>query len=171
MHWLLVTLLSVFQTQPAAPCERVDGGSQLLSAIQRTTLKVRHPGFEVKRQCGADLRDIINVDARYASVAAGDFDADGRIDVAVLVESRTQGRTLVVVFMSSVRGGPVVAGDGDAYVTTISRGTLGHDFDTETDFTYTTDAIFTGDLHCCGASLIWRDGKFARNTTGPRRPP
>jgi hypothetical protein len=23
-----------------------------------------------------------------------------------------------------------------------------------------TDAIFTGDYHCCGSSLIWRKGKF-----------
>ena len=166
LHWLFITMLSLSQGQPAAPCERVDGGSQLLSVAQKATLASRHPGWQVRRQCVTEVADFADIDPKYASVTAGDYDADGRIDVAVLLESQAAGRGKIVVFLSSVRGGPVVADDsGNLYITTTLRGSLGHDFDTERDFTHERDAIFAGDFHCCGFSLIWRDGKFVRIAT------
>ena len=163
-HWLLVTWLLPFQAQSATPCERVDGGSQLLSVMQRATLASRHPGWSVRRQCVTQVMESTDLDPKFASVTAGDYDADGKIDVAVLLESKAE-QTRVVVFLSSAGSVPVVAGDGSMYVGTISRGSRGHDYDTERDFTYLNDAIFTGDFHCCGASFIWREGRFVRVAT------
>jgi|KBSSwiStaDraftv2_1062776.scaffolds.fasta_scaffold762437_2 hypothetical protein len=143
------------------PCELVDGGSRVLTSAMKTVLASKYRSWRVKSQCAGEPET--DIDPRWASVASGDYDSDGKVDQAVLLESA--GRTIVLVFMSSVSGGPVVAGDGSEHLSTITRGSRGHDFDTEKDFTYETDALYTGDYHCCGASLVWRNGKFFRFTS------
>jgi len=147
------------------PCELVDGGSHVLTPQMKATLATRYRSYRVHQQCVAENRDL-DRDPTFSSVASGDYDADGRVDQAVLLEPRTAAvRRIVVVFMTSAGGAAVLAGDGFSFVSTINRGTLGHNWDTEQDFTYTTDAIFTGDFHCCGASFVWRNGKFYRFTS------
>jgi hypothetical protein len=143
------------------PCDPVDGGSHVLTAEMKSMLATVYRSWQVRRQCVAEATENA-VDPKWASVASGDYDADGRIDQAVLLESKTRPgrRTIVVVFMSSIGPTPVLAGDGSAHISTIPRGRRGHNFDIAKDFTYMTDAIFTGDYHCCGGSLIWRKGKF-----------
>jgi hypothetical protein len=163
--WFLFASLLLPPSQATKPCERVDGGSQLLSTVQKATLASRFPGWNVRRQCVTEVMENTDLDPKMASVAAGDYDGDGRTDVAVLLESAAADRTMVVVFMSRTGSLPVTAGDGSGYLGTISRGSRGHDYETERDFTYTSDAIFTGDFRCCGASFIWRDGKFVRVAT------
>ena len=144
------------------PCELVDGGSRVLTAEMKSVLASKYRSWRVKSQCAGEPET--DIDPKWASVASGDYDSDGKVDQAVLLESA--GRTIVLVFLSSVTGGPVVAGDGSQHLSTITRGTRGHNFETEKDFTYETDALYTGDYHCCGYSLLWQKGKFIRIATG-----
>lgn len=142
------------------PCEQVDGGSPILTPQMKASLASRYRSWQVRRQCVGEAREHA-IDPKWASVASGDYDADGRIDQAVLLEPKSSSnRTIVVVFMSSVGSVPVLAGAGPQQIVTIPRGRRGHNYETERDFTYVNDAIFAGDYHCCGVSLIWRDGKF-----------
>jgi hypothetical protein len=155
------------QTKPrlqsdGKPCELVDGGSHVLTPSMKTILASKYRGSRLRQQCAGETET--DIDPRWASVASGDYDSDGKVDQAVLLESIAEGRIIVVVFLSSI--GPVVAGDGSEHLSTITRGTRGHDFDTEKDFTYETDALYTGDYHCCGYSLLWQKGRFIRITTG-----
>lgn len=142
------------------PCEPVDGGSHVLTPEMKASLASRYRSWQVRTQCVGEATDNA-IDPKWASVASGDYDGDGRIDQAILLEPKSSSnRTIVVVFMSSIGSEPVLAGDGSQQMATIPRGRRGHNFDTERDFTYENDAIFVGDYHCCGASLIWRNGKF-----------
>jgi hypothetical protein len=169
--WVLSIALSALapqlRQQDGKPCESVDGGSHALSARVKSVLASRYSNWEVRRQCVAEVTEVTDLDPRWASVASGDYDADGRIDHAILLQPKpaTSGKLTIVVFLSSVGGEPVVAGEGNLYVSTVTRGSRGHNHDTGQDFTYSNDAIFSGDFHCCGYSLIWRDGKFIRVTT------
>jgi hypothetical protein len=147
------------------PCELVDGGSHVLTSQMKATLATRYRSYLVHQQCVGENR-VIDLDPAWSSVASGDYDADGKVDQAVLLETKAMpGRTIVVVFMSSLGGSALLAGEGSSYISTINRGGLGHNWDTEQDFTYTTDAIFSGDFHCCGVSFVWRNGKFYRFTS------
>ena len=169
--WALSIVLSSLAPQPrqqnGKPCESVDGGSQALSARVRSVLAARYRSWEVRRQCAAEVTEVTDLDPKWASVASGDYDADGRIDYAILLQPKPthSGKLIIVVFLSSVGDEPVVAGEGNLYISTVTRGSRGHNHDTGQDFTYTNDAIFSGDFHCCGYSLIWREGKFIRVTT------
>ena len=166
----LVTSLAVRSQVPVRlqsdgkPCELVDGGSRVLTPEMKTVLASKYRSWQLKSQCAGEPET--DIDPRWASVASGDYDSDGKVDQAVLLESKPAGRTIVLVFMSSVSGGPVVAGDGSEHLSTITRGTRGHNFETEKDFTYEADALYTGDYHCCGYSFLWQKGKFIRITTG-----
>ena len=155
------------QQQDGKPCEAVDGGSHVLDARMRDVLASRYRSWEVRRQCVAEVTLVTDLDPKWASAASGDYDADGKVDHAILLQPKApaSGRPIVVVFLSSVGNEPVLAGDGNLYISTVRRGSRGHDHDTGRDFTYTTDAIFSGDFHCCGFSLIWRNGKFVRVST------
>ena len=147
------------------PCKPVDGGSHVLTSQMKATLATRYRSYQVHQQCVGE-NQIVDIDPAWSSVASGDYDADGKIDQAVLLDlTAPTRRRIVVVFMSSLGGTTVLAGDGLSYISTINRGSLGHNWDTEQDFTYTTDAIFSGDFHCCGVSFLWRNGKFYRFTS------
>lgn len=142
------------------PCEAVDGGTHALPPAIRKVLSSRYRSWQVRHQCVGETENF-DVDPQWASIASGDYDADGKVDHAVLLETRTPPRrTIIVVFLSSA--GRVVVEDGRSYVSTINRGSRGHNFETEKDFTYETDAIFSSAYECCGFSLIWRNGRFIR---------
>jgi hypothetical protein len=171
MKILLLTVLAlVAPTQERKqddghPCVPVDGGSHLLTSQMKATLATRYRSYQVAQQCVGENKDL-GFDPAWRSVAFGDYDGDSRVDQAVLLELKApRRRTIVVVFMTSLGGAAVLAGDGSIYISTINRGSLGRNWDIEQDFTYTADAIFSGDFHCCGVSFVWRNGKFVRFTS------
>ena len=151
------------------PCEQVDGGSHVLTPEMKASLASRYRSWQVRMQCVGEARENA-IDPKWASVASGDYDGDGRIDQAILLESKSSAnRTIVVVFMSSVGSEPVLAGPGSQQMSTIPRGRRGHNYELDRDFTYESDAIFVGDYHCCGASLIWRTGNSSRSRPATSR--
>jgi hypothetical protein len=165
---LMMPIAAPSQTKPRLqsdgnPCELVDGGSHVLTPAKKAVLASRYGNFRLRQQCGGETET--DLDPRWASVASGDYDSDGKVDQAVLLEPVGAGHVTIVVFMSSVSSGPVVAGDGSGHLSTITRGTRGHNFETEKDFTYEADALYTGDYECCGYSLVWQKGKFVRIAT------
>src|SRR5262245_23801861 len=84
------------------PCDAVDGGSQALTAEMRSGLATRYRSWQVRHQC-AEEATVNGVDPKWASVASGDYDADGKVDQAVLLGLKSSpDRTIVVVFLSSV---------------------------------------------------------------------
>ena len=160
MTWSLVQQPTL--QEDGKPCELVDGGSHVLSLEMRKALATRYRSWQVRAQCVGEATER-GIDPAWASVAAGDYDGDGSIDQAVLLQQKSAlERTIVVVFLSSGGATPVLAGEGSMHLGTVNRGSRGHDYEAVRDFTYTRDAIATGDYHCCGFSLIWRDGKFVR---------
>ena len=150
------------QQQDGKPCEAVDGGSHVLSPEMSSALATRYRSWQVRLQCVGEAKEL-GLDPKWASVASGDYDGDGRIDQAVLLQQKSAlDRTIVVVFLSSGGAAPVLAGDGSMHLGTVNRGSRGHDYEAVRDFTFTRDAIATGDYHCCGFSLVWRSGRFVR---------
>ena len=102
------------------------------------------------------------------SVARGDFDGDGRFDLAVLLRARSGWLgTIIVVFLDIERGShPIVAGDGLETIATVRKGVRGHSYDDGRTFTYLADSIVTGCCECCAHALIYRRGRFFRVTVG-----
>ena len=166
---MLAAAGSAVAGQPKTPCDRVDGGTHLLTDAMRAALASRYRSYQVRRQCLADLTENTDLDPKALSVTSGDYDDDGHKDVAVLLESKpgaqAGARVIIVAFLSSRGGSPVYAGEGNGYVSSNAKGDLGHNWDLEQDFTFQRDAIFTGDFHCCGYSLIFVKGRFIRITT------
>jgi hypothetical protein len=165
---IFVKEFKLVEPQSKGPCQMIDGGSQLLNPAQLRLLASRYRSWEIRRQCPADVDPYSNMDPRALSVTIGDYDADGKPDVAVLMQSRNLARTdgtIVVAFMTSLGDAPVFAGRGSLFVATNKKGEAAHDFSLERDFTFTRDAIFTGDFHCCGDSLLFTSGRFIRIPT------
>lgn len=162
-HVLMAAFVLSAQTllqNDGTPCNPVDGGSHVLTAKMNAVLASRYRSWQVRHQCVAEATEN-GVDPKWGSVASGDYDGDGKIDQAVLLRLKTSAsRTIVVVFLSTIGELPVLAGQGSEHLATIPRGSRGHNYDTEQDVTYRTDAIFTGDYHCCGVSMVWRNGRF-----------
>ena len=167
---LLATVAVIEARQPTAPCERVDSGPHLLTVAMKEALASRFRSWEIRKQCLSDVGPNSDLDPKALSVTSGDYDDDGSKDYAVLLEWKTPvvrrgSAVIVVAFLSSAGGAPVFAGDGSLFVTSNAKGDLGHNWDIEQDFTFPRDAIFTGDFHCCGHSLLFVKGRFIRITT------
>lgn len=67
------------------PCDLVDGGSHVLTTPMRAVLASQYRSWAVRRQCKSEP-SVLRLDPQGASVASGDYDADGRVDQAVLLD-------------------------------------------------------------------------------------
>jgi len=105
-------------------CERnVDGGMAALPDAARAALESRYPSWEVAPHCPDDVEQYLALHGRRTpSVTAGDFDGDGRSDLAVLLRARSGWPgAVIVVFLDSERGStPIVAGGGLDVIATIA---------------------------------------------------
>jgi len=153
------------------PCERVDGGSHLLPEDVRAVIQSTYRSWEVARHCRRDLEREQSYGLMTPSVAVGDFDGDGRSDLAVLLRARSGWpRTIIVAFLDTERGlTTVLAGDGLEVISTIPKGTLDYSYDDNRMITFQNDAIETSCCECCGDALIYRRGRFFRVTTADSR--
>ena len=98
------------------------------------------------------------------TVAYGDFDDDGRTDVALLIHTASQfGSIKIVACLSSIGATkPVVVetpycSDG---ITRVSKGQRYYDFATEREGTYPKDGIHAYCFEKAGATYIFSDGTF-----------
>jgi hypothetical protein len=98
------------------------------------------------------------------TVAYGDFDDDGRKDVALLVQTASEPGSIKIVACLSSLGAikPVVVErpyctDG---ITRVSKGQRYHDFATEREGAYPKDGIHAYCFEKAGATYIFTDGSF-----------
>ncbi len=98
------------------------------------------------------------------TVAYGDFDDDGRKDVALLIQTASEsGSVKIAVCLSSLGATqPVVVErpyctDG---ITRVSKGQRYHDFATELEGAYPKDGIHAYCFEKAGATYIFTDGSF-----------
>jgi hypothetical protein len=97
------------------------------------------------------------------SRSRGDYDGDGKADIAILLSSASAGKYAISVCLSSKpSGSPELI--KDAYtagpISTTPKGRKYHDFDTNTEHTYERDGIGSYCCECCGATYIYRSGQF-----------
>ncbi len=99
----------------------------------------------------------------------GDWNGDGKIDYAVLIEhgklKNPQGevigeRTFTIAFVRTRKGFKHFTLEGGDYIQIFKKGEKDYNYDSGKDFIYKNDAIFVGIGECCGSSYIWKKGKF-----------
>lgn len=98
------------------------------------------------------------------STARGDYDGDGRKDDALLPKPKSgSGKYAISVCLSSK---PTALPDliREAYttgeLTTIPRGHQYYDFNDGTEGRYELDGVGTSCCECCGATYVFRAGRF-----------
>ena len=106
----------------------------------------------------------------FPQLIHGDFDGDGRLDHAVLIEegSETDGRGLVgrpdvyiVAFLARRNEYRmlIVTHEGGGSLQLMRKGDRDYDYDTQREFTYSNDTIFSG-VGMGGSSYLYENGKF-----------
>jgi hypothetical protein len=104
------------------------------------------------------------------TTAFGDFDGDGRTDVALLLERVDSKVTRAIsVCLSTRQGKPPVLIEslyvnGEIHVT--KKGTPYHDFETGKDSVYLSDGITVACCECCGATYMYKENQFTRVVDG-----
>lgn len=106
----------------------------------------------------------------FAQLIHGDFDGDGRLDQAVLIEegSDTDDRGLVyrpdvyiVAFLArrNEYRMRIVTYEGGGSLQLMRKGEGDYDYEEQREFTYQRDAIFSG-MGMGGTSYLYENGKF-----------
>jgi len=105
----------------------------------------------------------------YAQLIQGDFDGDGRLDYAVLIEYgsiRDRGvviaaRTYIVVFLHDQNKYKmkIVAREGGGCLQLMRKGDSDYDYEAQREFTYQQDTIMSG-FGMGGMSYLYENGKF-----------
>jgi hypothetical protein len=88
----------------------------------------------------------------------GDWNGDGKIDYAVLIESQKKNKTIAFIRLRTKYKHYNLEG-GD-YIQVFKKGEKDYSYDSDKNFIYKNDSIFVGIGECCGSSYIWRKGKF-----------
>jgi hypothetical protein len=98
------------------------------------------------------------------SIARGDYDGDGVTDIALLLRPKSgSGKYAISACLTSK---PTALPEliRDAYttgdLTTTPRGQKYYDFDDGTEGEYELDGVGTSCCECCGATYIFRSGRF-----------
>ena len=152
-------------------------GAQVSSvpAGVRSALDRMHPGWriaEVSRAVRAAVADRLGP---VPNVILGDFDGNGRQDVAVLIEYRNVAEpekafthyAEIIAFLDTGRGYEAIrvddrvpGPDPDRYLTLQKRGARGFDFEANTRFTYPHDSIGAWFFEKAGGTYIYDKGSF-----------
>jgi hypothetical protein len=135
------------------------------------------PGWEFPEVSEDDchaVRECGGLDA-YAQMIKGDFNEDGLQDCAVLIQQSAEAndkgvaKPLIVHIVAFFRksGGykmhPVTSEGGSALIL-MPKGESDYDYETQRDFTYPRDSIFSG-IGMGGTSYIYEHGTFRALTT------
>jgi hypothetical protein len=123
--------------------------------------------------CGA-VRECGGLEA-YAQMIKGDFNADGLQDYAVLIQQSAEANDKgvakplfvhIVAFFRKPSGYKMhlVTSEGGSALILMRKGETDYDYESERDFTYPRDSIFSG-IGMGGTSYIWENGRFRALTT------
>lgn len=92
---------------------------------------------------------------------AGDWNGDGRQDLAVLLQHRQDAsKRILLVLLRSARGYNTYILEPDDCLMSIKKGEAGYDFETGRKFRYRNDAIFSYIFEKAGTSYIWEKNRF-----------
>ena len=111
----------------------------------------------------------------YAQMIKGDFNDDGLMDYAVLIQRSAEtndkgvAKPLIVDIVAFFRktGGYKmlpVSSEGGSCLILMRKGESDYDYEADRDFTYPRDSIFSG-VGMGGTSYIWENGRFRALTT------
>ncbi len=132
------------------------------------------PGWEfpfVSDDIRKFLKARVSMEAR-PEVIQGDFDGDGQIDYALLIEygmatiyeaphSKMSHDVLVVTFLKRVGGYEMHrVGEGGEYLYLMKKGVRDYDYEADRHFYYSNDAIFAGYFEKGGTSYMYENGGF-----------
>ena len=106
----------------------------------------------------------------YAQVINGDFNDDGRLDYAVLIQQRAEANdrgvarplaVQIVAFFRKADGYKMyhVTSEGGSCVMPMRKGETDYDYEKQREFTYPRDAIFSG-IGMGGLSYLYEYGTF-----------
>jgi hypothetical protein len=152
------------------PCE---GAPEIPTAV-KTSLDKNFPGWEfpfVSDDIRRFLKEHVSKDAR-PEVIQGDFDGDGHMDYAVLIEYGVTETTqeppqrfvhdvYVVAFLFRVTGYEMYRiGGGGEYLYLMKKGVRDYDYEADRHFYYSNDAIFAGYFEKGGTSYMYENGGF-----------
>lgn len=148
-----------------------------LPPIVRAELDKRFSGWQfpkVDEGIHSYFRENVSADTRPEFIS-GDFDGNGQSDYAVMIEhgvalgedgNPVGHNTYVVAFLKN--GNKLkfyMVDDGDEYIALVKKGEKGYDYETDKNFIYKNDAIFSGYFEKAGVSHIYEKGKFRGITT------
>ena len=150
---------------------RCEATPKLLRPI-KVLLDRNFPGWKFPAVSDEDCQSVKTWGGKdaFAQLIQGDFDDDGRLDYAVLIEleSGTDDRGLVsrpavylVAFLArhneyKMR---IVTHEGGACLQILPKGEADYDYDAQREFTYAHDTIFSG-WGMGGSSYLYEHGKF-----------
>ena len=111
----------------------------------------------------------------YAQMIKGDFNDDGLMDYAVLIQQSAEAndkgaakplRVHIVAFFRKPGGYKMdlVTSEGGGSLILMRKGESDYDYEAQQDFTYPRDSIFSG-IGMGGTSYIWENGRFRALTT------
>ncbi len=130
------------------------------------------PGWrfsEVREEIRQFLKEEVSPNAR-PEIVQGDFDGNGSLDYAVLIEGgpifNSAGEVgghhgYVVAFLRNADGYKLYGMEAmGEYLTLMRKGEQGYDYETQRHFTYKNDAIGAGIFEKAGVSYIYENGRF-----------
>ena len=165
------------QDDAATPVERQP--QQVLPAALRSMLDRLHPGWRIAGLNAEVRQDVGSLLGPTPNVIAGDFDGNGRPDVAVLVEYPNTDEpekafthyVEALAFLNTDRGfvhfklrDRSPAPNPDLYLTLQRRGAEGFDFHARKKFIYAHDSIGEWWFGKAGGTYIYEAGRFRRVT-------
>jgi hypothetical protein len=146
--------------------------SEKLPSSARRTLNRRFPGWKFVK-VSLEVRQFFEKEMKGASpsLISGDFDGNGRIDYAALIQHgkvfNERGKAIgskyyLVAFLRRGRGYRMyVIKDPDGeYLCLAKKGTRDYNYEEQKEITYANDAIMTGIFEKAGSSYVYRNGRF-----------
>ena len=138
----------------------------------KVLLDRKFPGWQFPAVSEDDCHDVKTWGGKdaFAQLIQGDFDGDGQLDYAVLIEeeSGTDDRGLVsrpavyiVAFLAKRNEYKmrIVTHEGGGSLQLMRKGDGDYDYESQREFTYSHDTIFSG-VGMGGSSYLYENGKF-----------
>ena len=170
-----IQLLPASPMRPVRPEPRpldVELSEISLPASMKSALDRRFPGWSylpVEEEVRTFLKEYVSEYAR-PDIIKGDFDGNGLLDYAVLIEERTtlpkkanveMPTARLVVFLTKAAGFQIKVLDPEgSYLGLMRRGDWDYSYDTSEYFSYQNDAIFAGIFEKGGTSYVYEKGRF-----------
>ena len=150
---------------------RCDATPELPHPI-KVLLDRNFPGWQFPAVSDGDCQSVKSWGGKdaFPQLIHGDFDGDGRLDHAVLIEEEsgvnerglvTYPNVYIVAFLArrNEYRMRIVTNEGGGCLQLMRKGDRDYAYDTQREFTYSNDTIFSG-VGMGGSSYLYENGKF-----------